>query len=101
LIYIKGNNNITTFDFSKLPNDIKGKVTIDPKIIYATYVGGSSQEIANYATYDVKGNYYFSGYSQSSNYPTKSAYQSSNKGSDDIFLTKFDSTGKIKWSTYW
>jgi len=98
---IKGNNNITTFDFSKLPNDIKGKVTIDPKIIYSTYVGGSSQEIANYATYDAKGNYYFSGYSQSSNYPTKSAYQSSNKGSDDVFLTKFDSTGKIKWSTYY
>ncbi len=42
-----------------------------PRIVYSTYLGGSSEDFANGIAVDLNGNVYISGNTQSANFPTK------------------------------
>ncbi|MCX6154827.1 MAG: SBBP repeat-containing protein [Candidatus Kapabacteria bacterium] len=58
------------------------------KLLYSTYIGGSSDDISNKIITD-KSNIYIGGYTKSSDYPTTNGvYQRMNNGSNDIFITK-------------
>ncbi len=88
---------------------------IDPagaKILYATYWGGSSSDVAYALAVDSSGNAYIAGGTSSADFPvTSGAFQTQYAGppadatapdsAGDAFIAKFSSTGASVWSTYW
>jgi hypothetical protein len=49
---------------------------------------------------DPSGNVYVVGFTSSTNFPTVNAFQGTNAGVSDVFLTKFNPTGGVVYSTY-
>ncbi len=76
------------------------KFNPDGSMNYSTYLGGSDNDAG--VVFDVKdGLAYLAGYTQSTNFPTTSdAYDSSNNGYSDAFLTIFNPDGTLNYSTY-
>ena len=75
-------------------------LVVDPSLSWSTYLGGSNAERGNGIATDGSGNAFVTGNAWSTNFPTSNAYQGSNSGSADVFLTKFSSSGSVQWSTY-
>ncbi len=74
---------------------------IDPVLSYATYLGGSGDDLGYGIAVDSAGNSYIVGSTTSTNFPTASAFQSSNAGGQDVFVTKLNPTGtSALYSTY-
>jgi hypothetical protein len=70
-------------------------------LIYSTYLGGSSDDIAQSIAVDSAGEAFVAGYTASTNFPTASPVQSANAGSNDAFVTKINSAGSaLVYSTY-
>lgn len=70
-------------------------------LIFSTYLSGSGDEMARDVAYDRQGNIYVTGGTISANFPTTAgAFDTTANGNWDVFLTKFDPTGQIIWSTY-
>jgi len=71
---------------------------------YSTYLGGSSSDEAKALALGSSGKVYLTGDTTSSNYPTLGAYQGSNAGGQDAFVTAIDTTlsgaSSLKYSTY-
>ena len=68
---------------------------------YSTYLGGSSDDSCNAIAVDGAGNAYVSGHTNSSDFPTKNAYQGTYGGNRDAFVTWFNSDGTaLRCSTY-
>lgn len=81
--------------------DTTKTLIIDPVLSYSTYLGGNQGDVADGIAVDASGEAYVTGSTASSNFPTTSAYQSSNKGNGDVFITKLNSTGtSLLYSTY-
>jgi hypothetical protein len=57
-------------------------------LAYSTYLGGSSYDQARGIAVDSAGNSYVTGATDSSNFPTKNAFQATNAGIDDAFVAK-------------
>jgi uncharacterized protein (TIGR03437 family) len=88
---------------------------IDPagsKLLYATYWGGSSSDVAYALSVDAAGNAYIAGATSSSDFPvTSGTFQTQYAGppadptapdpAGDAFIAKFSPTGTALWSTYW
>jgi uncharacterized protein (TIGR03437 family) len=77
--------------------------------VYATYLGGSKDDIGIGIAIDAKGDAFVGGATLSSDFPTQSPFQNSNHGSGgdiygkggDGFITELDPTGgKILFSSY-
>jgi hypothetical protein len=84
---------------------------IDPVLEYSTYLGGSGSDAASAVAVDRKGNAYVTGSATSTDFPSKDAFQKSYPGfpatifgnsrnSTVAFVTAFDATGKLVYSTY-
>ncbi|HJS22992.1 MAG TPA: SBBP repeat-containing protein, partial [Pyrinomonadaceae bacterium] len=74
---------------------------IDPSFVYSTYLGGGADDIGYGIATDSAGNVYITGRTHSTNFPTASAFRSTNSGLRDIFITKLNPTGTaIVYSTY-
>lgn len=70
-------------------------------IAFNTYFGGNGSDTGNAITVDSGGNCYVTGATTSTNFPTRSPIQSTNKGGLDVFVAKFNSNGtNIIYSTY-
>jgi hypothetical protein len=71
-------------------------------LVYATYLGGSGNDGADGIAVDAAGNVYVSGGTTSSNFPTTlGAFQTSNAGGTDAFVTKLNPFGSgLLYSTY-
>ena len=79
------------------------KVSTDgKKLVYSTYLGGSSDDGANAVAVDSAGEAYIAGYATSSDFPTVNAIQAApGSSAGGSFVAKFDSTGgKLLYSTY-
>lgn len=84
-------------------------IKIDPtesgtsSLIYSTYLGGGSSDIAFGIAVDNSGNAYVTGETESTNFPTLNQYQT-DQGSYDAFVTKIDTTESgascLIYSTY-
>jgi|WetSurMetagenome_2_1015567.scaffolds.fasta_scaffold28967_2 hypothetical protein len=90
----------STYGFDIGPYDKNHPLVIDPVLTYSTYLGGSENDFANGLVVDSSGNVYVTGQANSTNFPTQGAYQGSSAGWSDAFITKFDSTGDLIYSTY-
>lgn len=73
-------------------------LVIDP---WVTYFGGSLNETAQSVTTDLNGNVIFTGQTESINFPVLGAYQSTNGGSANVYITKMSESGNLIWSTYY
>jgi hypothetical protein len=69
-------------------------------LVYSTYLGGAANESGNGIAVDSSGNAYVTGYTYSLNFPTLSAYQTSNRGPQNAFITKLSASGSLVYSTY-
>jgi len=75
-------------------------LTIDPVLVYSTYLGGFDDEFGNGIEADAAGNVYVTGITYSDNFPTLSALQFSLCGGGDAFVAKFNPSGALIYSTY-
>ena len=79
--------------------DRRYPLVIDPAL--ATYLGGSGDDSGLSLAIDSSGNAYVAGYTASTNFPTNNPLQSSNAGSNDVFVAKINSAGSaLSYSTY-
>jgi len=71
-------------------------------LIFSTYLGGSANDQANAVALDPMGNAYVAGGTSSTDFPTTvGAFQTSNAGSTDAFITKLNPFGTgLVYSTY-
>jgi hypothetical protein len=70
-------------------------------LMYSTYLGGSGLELVFGIALDVQGNFYVSGSTTSTSFPTANPYQSSLRAMRDVFVTKFNPDGStLLYSTY-
>src|SRR5262249_2877360 len=78
-------------------------VKLDPtgKILFSTYLGGSGDETATAIGLDGAGGFWVAGTTTSLDFPTRNAFQNTNAGGRDGFLTRFNTAGtEILYSTY-
>lgn len=77
---------------------------LDPSgsaLVYSTFLGGSSGDIALDIAVDAAGNAYVTGDTDSLNFPTANPIQPGMLGGRDVFVTKLDPSGSaLVYSTY-
>ncbi|MGB8013002.1 MAG: SBBP repeat-containing protein [Terriglobales bacterium] len=70
-------------------------------LVYSTHLGGNSYDIGTAITVDGAGNAYATGWTGSTNFPTKNPIQPFNAGGGDAFITKLNAAGSaLIYSTY-
>jgi hypothetical protein len=69
-------------------------------LLYSTYLGGSAYDGATSITVDALGNAYVTGSTQSANFPTAGALYGTLQGGADAFVSKFNASGALVYSTY-
>jgi hypothetical protein len=76
-------------------------LVIDP-LVYSTYIGGSDWDVGYGIAVDGSGNAYVTGWTWSTDYDvTPGAFQTTNGGLADVFVTKLNATGTaLVYSTY-
>ena len=76
-------------------------LTIDPLLIYSTYLGGSSFDSAKSVAVDAAGYAYITGATQSTDFPTQNPIYNALNGSTDAFIVKINPTGSaLVYATY-
>jgi hypothetical protein len=69
---------------------------------WSTYIGGSDRDIATSITATSTGDVIVAGLTKSIDFPTTSdGDQPTNAGAIDAFITRLDSSGRLRWSTYY
>ncbi|HYP21455.1 MAG TPA: SBBP repeat-containing protein, partial [Chloroflexia bacterium] len=75
------------------------------EVVYATYLGGSEHDGANGIAVGAAGNAYVTGFTRSTDFPTKNPLRQATRGAQDnyfdVFVTELDNTGTgLVYSTY-
>jgi hypothetical protein len=73
-------------------------VLIDPRISYASFLGGGVNEALGALTTDAEGSYYIAGITDSSDYPRMPPGQPA-AGLYDLAISKFDNNNRLVYST--
>ncbi|MCE5228052.1 SBBP repeat-containing protein [bacterium] len=81
------------------PYDSNQGLTIDPKLVWSAYLGGSGDDEGNDIALDESGNVYVTGRTASSGW-TSGGFDTSFNGNSDAFVAKLSSAGGLIWSTY-
>jgi hypothetical protein len=97
--YVVTNTNGVRFELAKY--DAGKPLYIDP-LIYSTYLGGSGYDATAGIAIDSAGNVYVAGVTSSTDFPlTAGAFQTTNGGGGDAFVTKINPAGSaLVYSTY-
>ena len=75
------------------PYDRSQPLTVDPVVLYASYLGGGMADVVTSVKVDSAGMVYVYGYTNNGDLvATTGAYQTANAGQTDLFLAKFDPT---------
>jgi hypothetical protein len=64
--------------------------TVGSALVYSTYLGGGNLDVGSAIAVDSAGSAYVTGWTLSSNFPTKNPLQPTNGGQSDAFVTKID-----------
>ncbi|HRQ40600.1 MAG TPA: SBBP repeat-containing protein [Chloroflexota bacterium] len=65
-------------------------LVIDPTLVYSSYLGGNSDDVAKDVAVDASGNVYVTGHTYSTSFPGGG---SGNAGYNDLFVTKINAAG--------
>ena len=76
------------------------KYDLNGVLIANTLIGGSNNDLAYCITSDSNGNIYIAGETNSADYPIINSYQNTFNGSYDGFISEFNTTGQLVFSTY-
>ncbi|NHK30761.1 MAG: hypothetical protein FK730_05380 [Asgard group archaeon] len=76
------------------------KFAADGTLLWSSYLGGNSNEVGNSIAVTTDGGCYVTGWTWSSNFPTLYAYDTTSNGDFDVFVTKFNASGSLLWSTF-
>jgi hypothetical protein len=107
--YVVGDTTSSNFPASGLQPTNKGvqdafvaKVSADGShLLYSTYLGGSSIDHGAAIAVDASGSAYVTGSTYSTDFPTANAWQPSNAGGQDIFVSRLSADGSaLLFSTY-
>ncbi len=88
------------YGFKVASYDQRRPIVIDPTLEYSTYLGGGGEDYGYGIAVDGSGSAYVTGYTASSDFPKESAYQATLDGGIDAFVSKFDASGNLVYSTY-
>ena len=110
--YITGFSSSTLYPTTSGAYDVSFNGSIDvfvtklnssgSALIYSTFIGGSSSDYGRSIKVDTGGYAYITGYTYSTTYPTTSgAYDVSQNGGYDVFITKLNNSGSaLVYSTF-
>ncbi|MGY5853655.1 MAG: SBBP repeat-containing protein, partial [Candidatus Thorarchaeota archaeon] len=95
---------IDIYGFQVGDYDNSSVLVIDP-LLYSTFLGGFRIDVGRDIALDDEGNFYITGYTNSTNFPTLNAYDPTHNtaGSPDhydCFISKFTPSGDLVYSTY-
>lgn len=77
------------------------QLTIDPVLVYSTYLGGTNSDRASAIAVDGSGNTYVAGITSSADFPVSTPFQSAQAGNSNAFVSKFSPNGgQLVYSTY-
>ncbi|HYJ04808.1 MAG TPA: SBBP repeat-containing protein, partial [Chthoniobacterales bacterium] len=81
--------------------DASAALIIDPVLEYSTFLGGNAADQARAIAVDSAGNAYVAGSTSSTDFPIANALQGTNRGGQDVFVTKLNAAGSaLVYSTY-
>ncbi len=81
--------------------DASRPLIVDPTLVYSTYLGGTGDDRASSVAMDSSGNAYITGFTDSTDFPTKNPVQKKYGGGTDAFVTKINAAGTaLVYSTY-
>lgn len=69
-------------------------------LVYSTYLGGEDDDHGYAIAVDGGGSAYVTGQTSSPNFTLKNAYQATNKGGTEVFVTKLNPAGTLGYSTF-
>jgi hypothetical protein len=99
--YVIHEDNTLGFEVADYRKDLD--LTIDPWLVYSTFLGGETFDYAKDIAVDSDGNVFVTGHTGSGDFPTTTvAYDKTwNGGSNDVFVTKLNASGSaLIYSTY-
>lgn len=76
------------------------KLSREGSIIWSTFLGGENYDMSYDVVVDSKNNLIVTGKTHSDDFPTVNGYNDEYGGSEEVFITKFDSDGAVMWSTF-
>ena len=79
---------------------IVAKLNGSGSLLWSTFFGGSGLDIGRDISVAGDGSCYVIGETQSNDFPTQNAYNSTFSGNEDTFLAKFSTNGTLLWSSY-
>jgi hypothetical protein len=88
--------------FRTIGTEADTPLVIDPTLTYSSYLGGRGRDLAMDIAQDPTGAFYTTGWTNSVDFPiTPDAYDLTLNGNLDVFIAKFDSTGRsLLYATY-
>jgi hypothetical protein len=89
-----------TYGFQTGKYNRKFDLVIDPALVYSKILGGFADEYGYGIAVDSAGNAYVAGYTRSDDFPTQNPYDGILDGYWDAFVSKFNASGTLVYSTY-
>ncbi|MCG3217909.1 MAG: SBBP repeat-containing protein, partial [Candidatus Heimdallarchaeota archaeon] len=69
-------------------------------LLWSTFLGGAGSESSNSIALDSSDNIIVNGYTSSADFPVLNGFDETYNGGNDAFITKFNSSGALLWSTF-
>ncbi|HEU0120198.1 MAG TPA: hypothetical protein VFQ91_06705 [Bryobacteraceae bacterium] len=75
-------------------------LTVDPELVFSSYLGGGMFDAVTAVATDASGNMYLGGWTESSDFPVNAAFQGASTGRIDGFIAKVNASGQLIYSTF-